>query len=267
MKFCPFCGKPLREDYIFCSECGKKLDETPTTAKKPIIQSTPPKCLKTLLEAKCPKCGRMPRYDNPSSTLFCTECQVHICPTCGQSIRYIADSDAWYCDKCKKNAEAEPQAQSVKEQPAIYLGEFNIEGKLCLMPQSLVFIEKNQNLFGEFPVNSIRHVRSYRDSSQKTQTLQGALAGLVVGGVIGGVAGTVYAATRDNILEILFEDNDALSRAKFVLEDAGNWVKPIGSAAKISIDTGQLGKVCKSCGFQNPPLAMNLCEKCGVSLN
>jgi hypothetical protein len=201
----------------------------------------------------------MPRYDKGSMTLMCSECQIHICPTCGQNIRYVTDTDAWYCDKCKKNAQAEPQAESLKEQPAIFLADFSIEGKLTLMSESLIFIEKNQSLFGEFPTNSIRHVRSYRDSSQKTQTLQGALAGLAVGGVVG----AVYAATRDNMLEILFDDSGALSQAKFVIEDAGSWVKPLSSAAKISMDTGQHGKVCKSCGFENPPLAMNLCEKCG----
>jgi predicted amidophosphoribosyltransferase len=266
LKFCPFCGNPLKEGHVFCGECGKKLDEAPTAAKKTIIQSTPPKSLEALLKVKCPKCGRNPRYDKGSMTLMCNDCQIHICPTCGQNIRYKTDSDAWYCDKCKKNAEVEPQGESLKEQPAIYLGDFGIEGKLTLMPESLIFIEKNQRLFGEFPTNSIKHVRSYRDSSQKTQTLETALGGLLVGGVIGGVAGAVYAATRDNMLEILFDDNGTLNQAKFVTEDAGSWIKPLSSAAKIFLDTGQRGKICKSCGYENPYLATNLCEKCGASL-
>ncbi len=47
MKFCPYCGKPVREEDNYCESCGGKLEKKETVAENvidtPSVQPTPKK--------------------------------------------------------------------------------------------------------------------------------------------------------------------------------------------------------------------------------
>lgn len=93
MKKCPFCGAELKDDSLFCTECGKEL----------------PKGI------ECPHCGASVNEGD----VFCTECGKRIdevpqatsseptkpkCPHCGA---YINEGDV-FCTECGKKIEDAP---------------------------------------------------------------------------------------------------------------------------------------------------------------
>lgn len=107
---CPHCGASVNEGDIFCTECGKRLDEVPQ-----VTSSEPTK-------PKCPHCGALINEGD----VFCMECGKKIdaaqtektdevfvtkeCPHCGATIR----EDAHFCPNCDKYIEEAP-AESTTE--------------------------------------------------------------------------------------------------------------------------------------------------------
>lgn len=107
---CPHCGASVNEGDIFCTECGKRIDEVPQ-----VTSSEPTK-------PKCPHCGALINEGD----VFCMECGKKIdgaqtektdevfvtkeCPHCGATIR----EDAHFCPNCDKYVEDAP-AESTTE--------------------------------------------------------------------------------------------------------------------------------------------------------
>lgn len=62
MKKCPYCGAELNDDCLFCTECGKRMDEVPQATSS---ERTKP---------KCPHCGASMNEGD----VFCTECGKNV---------------------------------------------------------------------------------------------------------------------------------------------------------------------------------------------
>lgn len=66
MKFCPNCGKQVKEDATFCPNCGHKFVQK---NQKPILQPEPKPSQKF-----CPNCGKTVKSN------------AEFCPNCGEAM-------------------------------------------------------------------------------------------------------------------------------------------------------------------------------------
>lgn len=169
----------------------------------------------------CPKCRKLARYDRPSASMYCANCNLHICPTCSAIVRYMTSSDTWFCDKCKKDAKPNQDIidqASIMEGPAVLWGEVPAKGSLELTRTTLRFRSEFSGTVNEVPVKAIKEMGTSHVKPSAGQIA----SGLFAFGIIGGV----YAATVDNALGISYVDSQGkIQTLKFMLEDPRSWIE------------------------------------------
>jgi hypothetical protein len=191
--------------------------------------------------AKCARCRKLPRFDRPSSSLYCDNCMIHTCPTCGQTVKYVSNSNTWFCDKCNKNAEPTPHLIAeyqidgkIRDLLTFYETDFTVaflgetahagsifprgRGRLRFGPAHLSYIERGKTLYN-IKREQIIDAQSYVDTKRK---LFAAVSSFDIAGVVGVIgadttaASHAAAATNHNVLDFTFlDEKGARLRLKF----------------------------------------------------
>lgn len=113
---CPNCGAVVKEDAVFCPQCGASIGKIPATPEQPPVPvNVCPHCGAPLRpDAKfCPECGSVIEAVQVDSTPVCPHCGTQVkkdaqfCPSCGASLGAAATSpippqeqNRNFCPKC-----------------------------------------------------------------------------------------------------------------------------------------------------------------------
>lgn len=64
MPFCPYCGEPLKEDHVFCRNCGKKTD--PLSIEAAVISIAPPDVPASPIQTSAETSSSLPSTETPT---------------------------------------------------------------------------------------------------------------------------------------------------------------------------------------------------------